>query len=177
MFPDTYLIAKDATSLEIATRLKNTFNEKVDRKTLLSGIKNHLTEDEVIVLASLIEREAKSNEERPIIAGILINRLNAGIALQVDATVRYAQGYNAAENSWWTPPVTQDDYSTTKSVYNTYLHVGLPPKPICNPGLESIRAAAEPADTDYMFYIHDSEGKIHYARTGEEHQQNMQKYL
>lgn len=176
MFPDTYLIAKDATAKDIAERLQTTFDEKVDRKTLLKGLKNNLTEEKVIILASLIEREAKSNEERPIIAGIILNRLNAGIALQVDATVQYAKGYDTAKNSWW-PAVTQYEYSSVKSLYNTYLHVGLPPGPIANPGLESIRAAASPVDTEYMYYLHDTSGKIHYAKTIEEHQQNIQKYL
>lgn len=176
LFPDTYLIAKDATSEVIATRLQTTFEEKVDQKTLEKGRENDLSQEDVITLASIIEREAKTNEERPIIAGILLNRLNAGIALQVDATVQYAKGYDSAKNSWW-PQVTPEDYKSVKSLYNTYLHTGLPPAPISNPGLESIRAAAEPKDTEYMYYLHDSEGKIHYAITGEEHQRNIQEYL
>ncbi|OGD86425.1 hypothetical protein A2870_00965 [Candidatus Curtissbacteria bacterium RIFCSPHIGHO2_01_FULL_41_11] len=176
MFPDTYLIAKDAVAQDIATRLETTFDEKVDKKTLLKGAKNNLTQEDVVILASLIEREAKSNEERPIIAGVLVNRLNAGIALQVDATVQYAKGYDSAKNSWW-PSVTQGDYTAVKSLYNTYLHPDLPPKPISNPGLESIRAAAEPADTPYMFYLHDTEGKIHYAKTADEHAQNIKDFL
>lgn len=176
MFPDTYLIAKDATAGDIATRLQTTFDEKVDRKTLQKGAKNNLTEDQVVTIASLLEREARSNEERPIIAGILLNRIAAGIPLQVDATVQYAKGYDSADNTWWSQ-VTQEDYTQVKSLYNTYLHVGLPPKPITNPGLDSIRAAAEPSDTPYMFYLHDADGKIHYAKTSAEHQKNIQKYL
>lgn len=176
MFPDTYLIAKDATAKDIAIRLKTTFDEKVDRKVLLKGIGNNLTEQDVVTLASIIEREAKSNEERSIIAGILLNRLNDGIALQVDATVQYAKGYDSAKNSWW-PQVTQDEYTSVKSQYNTYLHTGLPPKPIANPGLDSIKAAAEPAKTDYRFYLHDSKGKIHYAKTVEEHNKNIREFL
>ena len=176
MFPDTYLIAKDATAGAIAKRLETTFSEKVDRKILLKGAKNDLTEDQVITLASLLEREARSNEERPIIAGIILNRINQGIPLQVDATVQYAKGYDSANNTWWSQ-VTQDNYTQVKSPYNTYLHVGLPPKPISNPGLDSIRAAAEPSDTPYMFYLHDTEGKIHYAKTSEEHAKNIQEFL
>lgn len=176
MFPDTYLIAKDATSDDIANRLKNTFDEKIDQKLLLKGAKNNLTKDEVIILASVIEREAKSNEERPIIAGILLNRLNAGVALQVDATVQYAKGYDSAKDSWW-PQVTTRDYESVDSLYNTYLHVDLPPAPISNPGIESIRAAAEPAATDYLYYLHDTEGKIHYAKTVEEHNANIREFL
>lgn len=177
MFPDTYLIAKDATAKDIVERLENTFDQKVDKKTLLSGIKNNLTQDQVIVLASIVEREAKTNEERPIIAGILINRLKIGMPLQDDPTVRYAIGYDSSSNSWWNPPVNQDDIANTKSFYNTYLHTGLPPAPICNPGIDSIEAAANPTETDYMYFLEGSDGKIHYAKTGEEHQQNVQKYL
>lgn len=176
MFPDTYLIPKDITASDLDTRLQTTFNEKVNHELLAQGSKNDLSPEEVITLASLIEREAKSGEERPIIAGVLINRIRAGIALQVDATVQYAKGYDSAKNSWW-PPVTQEDYQAVKSRYNTYLYAGLPPTPIANPGLEAIRAAAGPADTDYFYYLHDQKGQVHFAKTIDEHAQNIQKYL
>ncbi len=176
MFPDTYLIAKDAGAVDIAQRLRNTFDQKVDSRILEKGLKNHLTQYQVIILASIIEREARQDEEKPIIAGILLNRQLAGIALQVDATIQYAKGYDAAKKTWWAP-VSVSDYSTVKSPYNTYLTPGLPPSPISNPGLASIRAAAEPADTPYLYYLHDSKGKIHYAKTVQEHNANIQKYL
>ena len=176
MFPDTYLIPKDATAADVVARLKKTFEEKVPNELLEAGSKNNLTHQEVILLASLVEREAKSGEERPVIAGILLNRLNSAHALQVDATIQYAKGYDAAQNTWW-PPVTLSDYQSVKSAYNTYLFPGLPPGPIASPGLEAIRAAAEPADTDYFYYLHDSEGRIHYAKTQEEHNENIRKFL
>lgn len=173
MFPDTYLIPKDTTAQLVADRMQQTFSQKVDQNLLVS---KKLTADEIITLASLIEREAKTNEERPTIAGILLNRLNAGIALQVDATVQYAKGYDAASDSWW-PQVAPQDYQRVKSPFNTYLHPGLPPGPIANPGIESIRAATSPRDTSYLYYLHDSEGKIHYAENIEEHNANIRKYL
>lgn len=176
MFPDTYLISKDATAQDVAERLAATFDQKVDKKILARGVQNGLSEEEVIILASLIEREAKTNEERPIVAGILVNRLKSGIALQVDATVQYAKGYDAAKNSWW-PQIAPADYREVQSLYNTYLYLGLPPSPIANPGLESIRAAAEPANTDYLYYLHDHEGKVHFAKTIEEHNQNIRQFL
>ena len=176
MFPDTYLIAKDATAQDVADQLQATFNQKVDEKLLQKGANNNLTHQDVITLASIIEREAKTNEERPIIAGILLNRINAGIALQVDATVQYAKGYDSAKDGWW-PQVTTGDYKSQDSLYNTYLHTGLPPTPISNPGIESIRAAAQPQETDYIYYLHDTEGKIHYATTIEQHNENIQNYL
>ena len=176
MFPDTYLISKDASASAIVKKLRGTFEDKVTKSLLGKGLNNGLTENEVIILASLIEREAKTNEERAIIAGILLNRIKDGMALQVDATVQYAKGYDESNKTWW-PGITQEDYTSVKSPYNTYLYTGLPPAPISNPGLDSIRAAAEPISTPYYYYLHDSKGKIHYAKTGEEHQQNIQKYL
>ncbi|MEK9146834.1 MAG: endolytic transglycosylase MltG [Patescibacteria group bacterium] len=173
MFPDTYLIPKDTTAQLVADRMHQTFSQKVDQNLLVS---KKLTADEIITLASLIEREAKTNEERPTIAGILLNRLSAGIALQVDATVQYAKGYDAASDSWW-PQVVPEDYQSVISPFNTYLHAGLPPGPIANPGIESIRAARSPQETDYLYYLHDSEGKIHYAENIEEHHANIRKYL
>lgn len=176
MFPDTYLIPKDADAQFVANLLQNTFEQKVTDKILLFGAKNNLTRDQVLILASLIEREAITDEEKPIIAGILVNRLKDGIPLQVDATIQYAKGQDLAKKTWWAP-VTQEEYISVKSPYNTYLHGGLPPGPIASPGLEAIRAAAEPATTEYYFYLHDTEGKIHYARTSEEHSRNIQEYL
>lgn len=176
MFPDTYLIAKDATASAVAQKLRSTFDSKVDKKLLAKGLKNNLTENQIVILASLIEREAKTLEEKAVISGILINRLKIGLPLQVDATVQYGKGYDITKKTWW-PPVFTEDYRSVKSPFNTYLTSGLPPAPIANPGLESIRAAAEPAQTEYLYYLHDSEGKIHYAQTAEEHSENIQKYL
>ncbi|MBI2326789.1 endolytic transglycosylase MltG [Candidatus Curtissbacteria bacterium] len=104
------------------------------------------------------------------------SRSSCRYRIRVDATVQYAKGYDSAKNSWW-PQVTQEDYRTVKSPYNTYLHPGLPPGPIASPGLESIRAAAAPSKTDFLYYLHDLDGKIHYAKTIEEHQQNVREFL
>ena len=174
MFPDTYLIAKDAAAKDIVERLRQTFDEKVAKNLLVTS--SGLSEDEIVILASLIEKEAKSDEERSTIAGILLNRVDVGMALEVDATVSYAKGYDSANNTWW-PTVTVADYKSVKSSYNTYLNTGFPPAPIASPGLESIRSAASPAQTDYFYYLHDSKGQIHYAKTVEEHNKNIQDFL
>ena len=176
MFPDTYLIPKDASTKFVADKLRQTFDLKVNESIFTGAKAKNLTKSQLVTLASLIEREAKTSEEKPIVAGILINRLNAKIALQVDATVAYAKGYDSAQNTWW-PQVSTQDYQTIKSTYNTYLSTGLPPGPIASPGLESIRAAANPADTEYLYYLHDSEGNIHYAKTIDEHNKNIQEFL
>lgn len=173
MFPDTYLISKDATAQEVSDRLKQTFDQKAKKQASSSA---SLTSQEVVIMASLIEREAFTNEERPIIAGILKNRLNAGIALQVDATIQYAKGFNASSGKWWNP-VTVEEYQSVQSIYNTYLNPGLPPAPIASPGIESIKAAANPVDTPFFYYLHDAEGNIHYAETIEGHNQNIRDHL
>lgn len=176
MFPDTYLIPKDTTTQEVTSKLKQTFVEKVSTDILNKGADNNLTPKEVIILASIIERESKGDREKATIAGILLNRIKIGMALQVDSTVQYAKGYSSAGSTWW-PQVSTDDYHSVKSPYNTYLAPGLPPGPIANPGLESIKAAAFPQETPYLYYLHDSKGVIHYAKTAQEHNQNIQNFL
>lgn len=171
LFPDTYLVPKDAEIEMIVNLMKNNFESKyLEVKT-----NTKLNKAEIVILASLIEREAITNEEKPIIAGILMNRLNADIALQVDATIQYAKGQNQINKKWW-EPVTIEEYKSVKSDYNTYLFTGLPPGPIANPGLEALKAAANPTDTDFLYYIHDKNGKIRYAKTLREHEVNIEKY-
>lgn len=159
LFPDTYLFPKTASASAVVNKMARTFDGKTSEMDL--------TRDQVI-LASLIERETKTAEERPIVAGILMNRLGIGMALQVDATIQYAKG------NW--EPVTSAD-KNINSPYNTYKFAGLPPGPIASSGLSSLQAAASPADTDYFYYLHDSKGKIYYARTLAEHSENIRKYL
>ena len=133
-------------------------------------------------MASLLERETLTGEERPIVAGILYNRLKAGWPLQVDAAVQYAManakcGEGAPEcKDWWPRPITSADLELN-SPYNLYLHPGLPPAPIASPGFASLKAVAFPEDSHYWFYLHGLDGNIHYARSLEEHNQNIVKYL
>lgn len=172
LFPDTYLIPKDANIEMVVNQMRGNFDAKY---ATLDTSNTKLTQEEIVILASLIEREAITDAERPIIAGILINRLNAGMALQVDATIQYAKGKNPSNKKWW-EPVFIEEYKTVVSDYNTYLFVGLPPGPISNPGLEALRAAASPTTTDYLYYLHDGNGKIRYAKTLSEHNSNIEKY-
>lgn len=176
MFPDTYLIPKDATSDMVIQRLLDTFKQKVSDSILDKATNKKMTNEDVIILASLIERESRTVDEKPIIAGIIINRLKKGMALDIDATVQYAKGFDSANSSWW-PQITQEDYKSVKSPFNTYLNQGLPPSPIANPGIDSIRAAISPAQTEYYFYLHDADGKVHFAKTAQEHNQNINKFL
>ncbi len=177
LFPDTYLISNNATPGAIIAKMKANFNSRTD-SLIQSG--SDLSKEELIVLASLIERETKLGDERPIVAGILMNRLDNGWPLQIDATVQYAVASSRCKSSflscsWWEPLGSSD--LAMNSPFNTYKNAGLPPAPIANPGLSSIKAVYNPTQTDYFYYIHDSEGQIHYARTLEEQNSNIDRYL
>jgi UPF0755 protein len=127
---------------------------------------------QTLILASLVERETKGDAEKPVVAGILKKRLAQNWALELDATVQYALGKTG---NWW-PDTTLADRKV-KSPYNTYLHPGLPPAPIGNPGLASINAVKNAEESPYYYYLHDKSGVIHYASTLEEHNQNIAKYI
>lgn len=172
LFPDTYLIPKDANIKMVVNQMRGNFEQKYATLDLSNS---KLTQKEIVILASLIEREAITDAERPIIAGILLNRLNAGMALQVDATIQYAKGQNISNKKWW-EPVTLEEYKTVRSNYNTYLFAGLPPGPITNPGLEALSAAVSPAKTNYLYYLHDKDRQIRYAKTLAEHNANIEKF-
>ena len=176
MFPDTYLIPRDATAAAIAAIFRKTFDEKVTDQIRQDAKKTGLTWNEVIILASIVEREGVSDEDRPPIAGILLKRLKADWPLQADATLQYALGYQSFEKSWWKKSLTAAD-KTVRSPYNTYRNPGLPASPISNPGLAAIKAVVYPKETDYWYYLHDPEGRVHFARTIEEHERNIATYL
>src|SRR5690606_394733 len=117
---------------------------------LLAGFSAEgLSEYEALTLAAIVERESYSGEERPIIAEILLKRLRTGEILGTDATLQYALGYSAEEGRWWKQGITIEDLDLD-SPYNTRRRTGLPPAPICNPGIEAIQAVAEPKDTPYL---------------------------
>jgi len=176
MFPDTYLIPRDATAAAIAAIFRRTFDEKVTDQMRQDAKKTGLTWGEVVTLASIVEREGRSDEDRPSIAGILLKRLKADWPLQADATLQYALGYQSFEKSWWKKSLTNSD-KTVRSGYNTYRNPGLPPAPIANPGLAAIKAVVYAQETDYWYYLHDPQGGVHYARTIDEHNENIANYL
>lgn len=168
LFPDTYLIPKEASAQNVIKILKSNFDKKIE--PLLPEIeKSGLSLEETIILASIVEREAKHEEDRPIVAGILVKRWQNDWPIQADATVQYALG---SEAEWW-PKVKKQDLKID-SPYNTYLYPGLPPAPICNPGLSAIKTVIYPKETDYWYYLSDKEGKMYYATTNEEHNRNVQ---
>jgi UPF0755 protein len=180
LFPDTYLIAKDASASAVFHLLQDNFQKKFDEDLAQVASQAGLSQKEVLILASLIEREAKHNQDRAMVAGILLKRLKADWPLQVDAALQYALAnfrcfQIETDCNWWLTPTAAD--KKTDSPYNTYKYKGLPPTPICNPGLASIEAIVYPQDSDYWFYLSDKKGQMYYARTVEEHNSNIQKYL
>jgi UPF0755 protein len=177
LFPDTYLVPRTATAEMVLSIINNNFKNKFNEDLHSQAVNKKLTEKEVLILASLVEREARQPATRQKVAGILLKRYLEGMPLQVDATVQYALGYQPAEKSWWKKELTFDDLKII-SPYNTYVNEGLPPGPICNPSLSSIEAVinADPS-TPYRYYITDKNGVMHYAVTLEEHNNNINKYL
>ena len=171
-FPDTYLIPVAETPLAVANRLVAKFNEKFT--TYLPRFKSqNMQWTKGLTLASIVQREAANDADMPLIAGILLNRLNQKIPLSVDATLQYVRGDKG--KGWWAPISVAD--KKTVSVYNTYKNAGLPPHPISNPGLPAIEAVLSPAKTDCLYYLHDKDHVTHCAVTYEEHQANILKYL
>ncbi|HWQ28370.1 MAG TPA: endolytic transglycosylase MltG, partial [Dehalococcoidia bacterium] len=137
-----------------------------------------LTPWQVVTLASIVEREARVPEERPLIASVFLNRLRLGIPLQADPTVQYALANDPANVEafgYWKSELTVDDLRLD-SPYNTYVYVGLPPGPICNPGLDAIRAVLRPAQTNYLFFVAKPDGSHAFAETLEEHERNVAQY-
>lgn len=171
LFPDTYLLDSDYTGQQIAERMMSQFNTKA-ADVFKSAAQANIRNDTMVILASLIQREAANEREMPMIAGVIWNRLAQNMPLQIDASVQYALG---KEGDWW-PKVTTADYQTD-SPYNTYTNKGKPPAPICNPGIAAMNAVVNSQDSDYLYYINDSSGQIHLAKTYQEQLDNINKYL
>ena len=173
LFPDTYLFPKDADIDVVIKTLKDTHNKKYE--SVKSMKSTNLSEYQTVILASLIEREAKFDKDRPLVASVIMNRLELGMPLQIDATVQYALGFDQNSGKWWKKDLTLEDLKTN-SPYNTYINPGLPPRPISNPGLFAIEAALNPAKTDYLYYITDKNGVNRYSTSLDGHNNNIENY-
>jgi len=145
LFPATYELAKGASVDDLVTDQLNAFDDNIGQVDLKAAEKKNLTTYDVVIIASMIEREVMVPKERPLVAAVIYNRLAQGIPLGIDATLRY-------ELNNFDKPLTQSDLET-QSPYNTRLVTGLPPTPIANPGLDSLQAAADPAGVDYLYYV------------------------
>jgi UPF0755 protein len=175
IFPDTYLIPKDYQPNQIYTDIiKKNFDKKF-AAAKVDVTNTQLTDAEVVTLASLLEREARTLPSKQMVAGILLNRLKIGIALQLDTTAEYARDSKFPPQVYWQEASSVD--VKINSLYNTYLHPGLPPGPICNPGYDALYAAFHPTVSNYLYYLTGNDNLMHYAITLKDHNTNIAKYL
>jgi UPF0755 protein len=168
LFPDTYFLYENTKPQEVVDQLRTTFNQKIKTELLAIQASGKSLED-VVKLASIVEKEASNTADRKIIAGILWSRMKIGMPLQVDATFYYTLGKDSSA-------ITKDDL-IADSPYNLYKHIGLPPTPISNPGLDSIEAVLMPTKTNYLFYLSDKTGNMHYAIDHDGHVANKSKFI
>ncbi|MBM4401961.1 MAG: endolytic transglycosylase MltG, partial [Candidatus Cloacimonetes bacterium] len=186
LFPDTYFVPKDITAHDLIDLMLTNFDKKFDGQLREDLQKQNLNIFEAIVFASIVEREAKKEEDRPLVGGILVKRQKNGWPLEADATVQYAvtgqlvttnhQPPTANQLDWWPQELTKEDLQID-SPYNTRKFTGLPPGPIANPGLASIKAVVYPKESEYWYYVSDEAGNIYYSQTFEEHQAKIAKYV
>ena len=169
LFPDTYRVFSDSTPETIVRRMLTAFGQRVTQDIRDEIAAQGRTLHEVLTLASIVQNEAGNDSEMPVIAGVFQNRLDIWMPLESDATVNYVLGTNKRQ------PTYED--TAVQDPYNTYQNYGLPPGPIGNPGLNAILAALNPAQHDYLFFLHPLGGEIVLSRTFEEHLRNKARYL
>lgn len=168
LFPDTYWVRGGASLAEIVEKMQANFEVKLALVREDIDKQDKSTAD-IITMASLLEKEIRTKEDKEMVAGILWKRLGVGMGLQVDATISYITGMQSIN-------ISKEDLKVD-SLYNTYLYRGLPAGPICNPGLESIKAAINPKSTDYWYYLSTPEGETIFSKTLEEHNIAKAQYL
>jgi UPF0755 protein len=173
LFPDSYIVPRAVTAEELVNGFLRNFALRLTPAIENEWERQGLTVYQAVTLASLVEREAVQDEEKPLIASVYLNRLEIGMKLDADPTVQYALGYSPIQQSWWTSPLTLVDLQVN-SPYNTYLFPGLPPSPIANPSLDALRAVAYPVETTYLFFRAkcDRSGFHEFSKTFDEHLSN-----
>jgi len=168
LFPDTYIFRKDASAADVVNRMLENFDEKLTQSMRAKTFSDNRNIFQIVTLASILEKEAKTLEDMKLASGIFWRRIAAGMPLQSCATVAYVLGKDKKQFSF--------DDTRTPSPYNTYLNKGLPPGPITNPGMNAIQAAIYPTASDYNFFLTDpNTGQMLYAKTLAEHEANKQK--
>jgi UPF0755 protein len=170
MFPGEYKFERTVSADGMIAAFLRRFDENLTPALKAGFERQDLSLYEAVILASIVEREAVIAEEAPMIASVFLNRYKIGMKLDSDPTVQYAVGYNQKQGTWWTNPLTFDDIAVI-SPYNTYNQAGLPPGPICSPGLNALQAVAFPAQSPYYFFRArcDGSGKHNFAVTYAEH--------
>lgn len=173
LYPGSYSLPREAELDELFEAILMSFAANLDAHLIDGFTRQGLTVYDAVILASIVEREAIVEDEKPLIASVFLNRLGIGMRLETDPTVQYALGFDEETGSWWKSPLFLTDL-TVESPYNTYLINGLPPTPISNPDLSSLRAVAYPAETPYFFFraACDESGRHNFAITFEEHLEN-----
>jgi UPF0755 protein len=169
LYPSTYLLPTDDSPRQIARVLVDQFRQELPRDAAARARALHLTVPDVVTIASLIEREGKADDERPTIASVIYNRLRLGMPLEIDASIEYTFPEHH-------DVITKRDLESD-SPYNTYRHTGLPPTPIANPGKPSLDAAFAPAHSDFLYYVAKGDGHHAFAKTLQEHNANVARYL
>jgi UPF0755 protein len=173
LFPDTYRFRENTSAQVVVDTMVSTLKRRLAESGVMipeSGVvSNGLDFHELITLASIVQREVLSIDDMKLVAGIFYSRMKIGMALQADSTVNYVTGKKDAA-------ITLED-SFVESKYNTYRNLGLPPGPISNPGLDAILAVVNPEDSEYLYFLTDLEGNVHYAATFDQHISNKYKYL
>ena len=172
LFPDTYFVAPDYTALQVYELLQSQFDLVLTEVTQNSSRLD--TTETIVTVASILEREANTPQSKGLVAGILYNRLDIGMALQADATIEYALEMPLGELP---PGQLAVELRELDSPYNSYLYPGLPPTPIGNPGRTALLAAANPTPSKYLFYITGNDGEFYYAETYNEHLRNIERHL
>jgi UPF0755 protein len=178
IFPDTYNFPTENKPEDVVNRMLSDFGQRLTPDIRSALQQEGLSIHDAVTLASIVEREAQKPEERPTIASVFLNRIKLGMPLQADPTVQYALSrdpQSVAQFGLWKPELTIDDLAVD-STYNTYVHTGLPPGPIANPGLAAIQAVAHPAQTNYLFFVAKGDGSHVFAATFAEQQANIAKY-
>jgi UPF0755 protein len=172
LLPGTYTLDREITVVDLVVTMLDNFEAQVSEDLRAGYEQQGLSLYQAVTLASILEREAVVDDEMPIMASVFLNRLEQDMKLDADPTIQYALGQQM-DGSWWKSPLSLDDLNFD-SPYNTYLYRGLPPSPICNPGLAALQAVADPAETNYLYFraMCDDSGQHAFAETFEEHQQN-----
>jgi UPF0755 protein len=173
-YPDTYILPRATPVDQLINAFLRNFSLHLSTNLREGFAHQGLSIYQAVTLASIVEREAVQSEEAPLIASVYLNRLKIGMKLDADPTVQYALGYNVVQQTWWTNPLTVEDFQLA-SPYNTYVSDGLPPTPIDDPGLISLQAVAAPADTPYYYFSArcDASGYHNFAQTFDEHLKNL----
>jgi UPF0755 protein len=176
LFPDTYRFPMRGDAADVLRIFLDNFDRRVTPELRQEATARNLSLYDVLTMAAIVEREAVLADERPIIAGVYLNRIQQNMLLNADPTVQYAMGFQPETATWWKTPVSLEEYSGVISPYNTYLNTGLPPGPICNPGLSAITAVIRPTPSDYIYFVATGEGNHVFARTLEDHQANVARF-